>query len=180
MIEKPTSWLMVFYDVPTEPTKQRVRIWREFKKIGALYPQMSFCVLPNNKENKEKIEEISKFIEDNGKLIKISTKEDDEKEHEKMLELFREERDKQYDEIYEECEEFIEETNLNIKNKKFTQEEVEEMEEVLDGLNRWVEKVMSRDWIKTSPKITNLKECLKKCQEAMDQFAELSYSRNSH
>ncbi len=180
MIEKPMSWLMVFYDVPTEPTKQRVRIWREFKKIGALYPQMSFCVLPNNKENKEKIEEISKFIEDNGKLIKISTKEDDEKEHEKMLELFREERDKQYDEIYEECEEFIEETNLNIKNKKFTQEEVEEMEEVLDGLNRWVEKVMSKDWIKTSPKITNLKECLKKCQEAMDQFAELSYSRNSH
>ena len=81
MIEKPMSWLIVFYDVPTEPTKQRVRIWREFKKIGALYPQMSFCVLPNNKENKEKIEEISKFIEDNGKLIKISTKEDDEKEH---------------------------------------------------------------------------------------------------
>jgi CRISPR/Cas system-associated endoribonuclease Cas2 len=177
MIEKPTSWIMVLYDVPTEPTKQRVRIWREFKKTGALYPQMSFCVLPNNKENKEKIEEISKLIEDNGKVIKISTKEYDEKEHNKILELFREERDKQYDEIYEECEEFIEETNLNIRNKKFTQEEVEEMEEVLDGLYRWVEKVMSKDWIKTSPKITNLKECLKKCQESMDQFAELSFPK---
>jgi hypothetical protein len=177
MIDKPTSWIIVFYDVPTEPTKLRVRIWREFKKIGALYPQMSFCILPNNKENVEKIEEISKIILDNGKFIKITTSDYDEKEHNKMLEMFREERDKQYDEIYEECEEFIEETNLNIKNKKFTQEEVEEMEEVLDGLNRWVDKVMSKDWIKTSSKITNLKECLKKCQESMDQFGELSFPK---
>ncbi len=38
---------------------------------------------------------------------------------------------------------------------------------------------MAKDWIKTSAKFTNLKECLKKCQESMDQFAELSYSRNS-
>jgi hypothetical protein len=177
MIDKPTSWIIVFYDVPTEPTKLRVRIWREFKKIGALYPQMSFCILSNNKENKEKIEEISKIILDSGKFFKITTSEYDEKEHNKMLEMFREERDKQYDEIYEECEEFIEETNLNIKNNKFTQEEVEEMEEVLDGLNRWVDKVMSKDWIKTSSKITNLKECLKKCQESMDQFAELSFPK---
>lgn len=174
MIEKPSSWLIVFYDVPSEPSKLRVRVWREFKKIGALYPQMSYCILPNNKENNEKIKEISKLILEYGKSIKISTTEFDETEHNKMLELFREERDKQYDEIYEECEEFIEETNLNIKNKKFTQEEVEEMEEVLEGLDRWIEKVQSKDWIKTSSKISNLKQCLKKCHESMDQFAEMS------
>lgn len=179
MIEKPSSWLIVFYDVPSEPSKLRVRVWREFKKIGALYPQMSYCILPNNNENNEKIKEISKLILENGKSIKISTNEFNEIEHNKMLQLFREERDKQYDEVYEECEEFIEETNLNIKIKKFTQEEVEEMEEVLDGLFRWVEKVQSKDWIKSSPKIANLKQALRKCQESMDEFAELSYSKNS-
>ena len=176
MIDKPLSWIIVFYDVPAEPSKQKVRIWREFKKLGAVYPQMSCCILPNNIESNEKINEISKIIPDNSKIIKLSTSEFNEKEHNKILALFRVERDKQYDEIYEECEEFIDEINLNIQNKKFTQEEVEEMEEVLDGLNRWVEKVLSKDWIKTSTKIIRLKECLKKCQLSMDNFAEFSYS----
>src|SRR6476620_6398091 len=153
MIDKPSSWIIVFYDVPSKPSKLKVRIWREFKKLGAVYPQMSCCILPGNSESKEKINEISKIILDNGMFIKISTSEFNEKEHNKVIRLFRKERDKQYDEIYEECEEFIEEINLNIQNKKFTQEEVEEMEEVLDGLNRWVEKVLSKDWIKTSTNI---------------------------
>ena len=73
----------------------------------------------------------------------------DEKEHDEILNMYRKERDKQYDEIVEECEEFIDETELNIKNNKFTQEEVEEMEEVLDGLFRWFNKALSLDWIET-------------------------------
>ncbi|MDF0680690.1 MAG: hypothetical protein P0116_06970 [Candidatus Nitrosocosmicus sp.] len=179
MIDKPLSWIIVFYDVPSEPSKLKVRMWREFKKLGAVYPQMSCCILPNNSESSEKINEISKIIRDNSKFIEISTSEFSEKEHNKMLALFRQERDKQYDEIYEECEEFIDEINLNIQNKKFTQEEVEEMEEVLDGLNRWVEKVLSKDWIKTSTKITHLKQCLNKCQQSMDNFAEFSFGHKS-
>lgn len=177
MISKPTSWIIALYDVPSEPSKQRVRIWREFKKIGALYPQMSYCILPNNNDNNEKIKEISKIIDGNGKYIKILTGKLVEQDQNKILQMLRDERDKQYDEIYEECEEFIEEINLNIQNKKFTQEEVEEMEEVLEGLNRWVDKVMDIDWITASPKISRLKDCLKKCQESMDIFAELSFPK---
>jgi hypothetical protein len=44
-------------------------------------------------------------------------------------------RIKQYEEILEKCQE-----KLNIKNEKITQEEVEEMEEVLEGLKRWLKK----------------------------------------
>jgi Protein ChrB, N-terminal len=60
--------------------------------------------------------------------------------------------------------EFIDETDLNIRNKKFTQEEVEEMNEVLDGLYRWFNRNLSLDWIDTSSKILELKKLLKKCQ----------------
>src|SRR6476469_5279600 len=127
MIKRPSSWVVILYDVPSEPSKLKVRVWREFKKLGAIYPQMSLCILPNNDEN------------------------------------------------VEECQEFIDENNLNIKNNKFTQEEVDEMEEVLDGLYRWFGKALSLDWIDESPKILQLRELLKKCQESMDNFAELSF-----
>ena len=66
---------------------------------------------------------------------------------------------------------------MNIKNNKFTQEEVDEMEEVLDGLYRWFGKALSLDWIDESPKIFQLRELLKKCQESMDNFAELSFPK---
>ncbi len=113
---------------------------------------MSLCILPNNDENAKKIDDISKMIISEGKIVKISATELDNVEHDKILDMYRVEREKQYDEIVEECEEFIDEINLNIGNNKFTQEEVEEMEEVLDGLYRWFDKVLLLDWIETTPK----------------------------
>jgi len=175
MIKRPSSWVVILYDVPSEPSKLKVRVWREFKKLGAIYPQMSLCILPNNDENIVKLDEIFRLILSEGKFIKITTNELDKNEHDKLLEMYRKERDKQYDEIVEECQEFIDENNLNIKNNKFTQEEVDEMEEVLDGLYRWFGKALSLDWIDESPKILQLRELLKKCQESMDNFAELSF-----
>jgi len=175
MIKRPSSWVVILYDVPSEPSKLKVRVWREFKKLGAIYPQMSLCILPNSDENIVKLDEIFRLILSEGKFIKITTNELDKNEHDKLLEMYRKERDKQYDEIVEECQEFIDENNLNIKNNKFTQEEVDEMEEVLDGLYRWFGKALSLDWIDESPKILQLRELLKKCQESMDNFAELSF-----
>ena len=49
------------------------------------------------------------------------------------------------------------------------------MEEVLYGLYRWFNKVLTLDWIETSPKILQLQEYLTKCQYSMDYFAELSF-----
>ncbi len=177
MIDKPQSWIIVLYDVPSEPSELKVRVWREFKKLGALYPLSSLCILPNNIENNKKLNKISKIILDDGRFVKISANELDDKEQDKILNMYREERDKQYDEIIEECEEFIDETNLNIKNNKFTQEEVEEMEEVLDGLYRWFNKVLTLDWIETSDKILQLQNHLNSCQNAMDNFAEITFKK---
>jgi hypothetical protein len=177
MIKKPLSWIIVLYEVPSEPSRLKVKVWREFKKLGALYPQMSLCILPNNEQNAKKIDDISNMIISEGKIIKISATDLEIKEHNKILDMYRVERDRQYDEIVEECEEFIDETNLNIGNNKFTQEEVEEMEEVLDGLYRWFDKVLLLDWIDESSKILQLRELLKKCQDSMDHFAELSFPK---
>ncbi len=177
MIKKPQSWIVVLYDVPSEPSKLKVRVWREFKKLGALYPQSSLCILPNSIENNKKIDEISKIILTNGRFVKISADETNDKEHDKILDMYKEERDKQYDEIIEECQEFIDEINLNIKNNKFTREEVEEMEEVLDGLYRWFNKVLALDWIETSSKILQLQNYLNNCQISMEHFAELTFNK---
>ena len=60
------------------------------------------------------------------------------------------------------------------------QEEVEEMEEVLDGLRRWLTKVQSLDWVEKSDASIRVEKLLQKCQDQMDKFMKLSHPEKSN
>jgi len=179
-IKKPSSWLVIFYDVPSEPSKLKVRLWRDFRRMGGLYPQMSVCIIPDNKENRQTLERMEKMIIKNGRLMKIQGRGITEYDQKHILHIFRLERDKQYDEILEECQEYIDEINLNIKNKKTVQEEAEEMEEVLDGLRRWLDRVKSIDWVEKSTSAVRVEKLLEECQDLLHNFTELSHPKESN
>jgi hypothetical protein len=179
-IEKPTSWLLVLYDVPSEPSRVKVRLWRDLKRMGALYPQLSICLLPDNNDNRKKLETIEKMATKNGKFMNFQCTGINQNDQQNILHLFRVERDKQYDEILEECQEFIDEIKLNIDNKKTTQEEVEEMEEVLDGLRRWLDRVKSIDWVEKPVASIRVEKLIQKCQDLMDKFTEVSHPEKSN
>jgi hypothetical protein len=178
-INKPSSWLLVLYDVPSQPSRLKVRVWREFKSIGALYPPLSVCLIPDNTNNRERLARIEELIAKNGKIMKLQGKSTSEDDQNNILRIFRTERDKQYDEILEECQEFIDEIKANIRNKKTAQEEVEEMHEVLDGLKRWLERVKSIDWIERPAAAIRVEKLLEKCQDSMDKFAEISHPKKN-
>ncbi|MFY9799228.1 MAG: Chromate resistance protein ChrB [Candidatus Nitrosopolaris sp.] len=179
-IKKPASWLVVLYDVPTEPSKFKVRLWRDFKRMGAIYPQMSICIIPDEKENRKNLERMENIIKKDGRLMKIHGISITENDQNRILHIFRVERDKQYDEILEECHEYIDEINLNIKNKKTTQEEVEEMEEALDGLRRWLVRVKSVDWVARPAAAVRVEKLLVECQDLLHNFTELSHPKKSN
>jgi len=68
-IEKPSSWLLIAYDVPSEPSRLKVRLWRELKRMGALYPQLSICLIPDNNDNRKRLEAIEKMATKAGKFM---------------------------------------------------------------------------------------------------------------
>ena len=107
--------------------------------------------------------------------MRIQGKSVNEDDQNNILRIFRMERDKQYHEILEECQEFIDEIKANIRDKKTEQEEVGEMHEVLDGLVRWLDKVKSIDWIERPSAAVKVEKLLNMCQESMDHFAEISH-----
>src|SRR6476620_10872435 len=41
-----TSWLLLIYKIPREPTASRVYVWRKLKRLGALSLQDAIWVLP--------------------------------------------------------------------------------------------------------------------------------------
>jgi DNA repair exonuclease SbcCD ATPase subunit len=176
-MKKPSSWIVVCYDVPPEPSKLKVRLWREFKRVGALYPQMSVCIIPDTSETRKSMEKIVGMITDNGTVIKMLSKSISESDQKQLTSMFRNERDRQYEEILGECRRVVDEIALNIKSKKTTQEEVEEveeMEEALDGLRRWLKRIKTMDWIEGSKASMRVESLLEECQKSMDHFADLS------
>ena len=40
------GWQLLIYRVPPEPSNNRVSVWRELKRMGALYLQQCACVVP--------------------------------------------------------------------------------------------------------------------------------------
>jgi hypothetical protein len=179
-IKKPSNWLVVLYDVPDRPSKLKVRLWREFKRIGALYPQLSICLVPDNNETRKNLENIEGLLNKNHNFSALTAKGLRAKDQGKILGMLRIERDKRYEEILEECLEFVDEINLNISNKKTTQEEVEEMEEVLEGLYRWLDRVKSIDWIDNSFTCVKVEKLLRKCRSIMNRFSELSHPQDAN
>lgn len=49
------SWLSVSYNVPIQPSKNRVYIWRKLKEMGAEYLKHGVAVLPNTHRNLQNI-----------------------------------------------------------------------------------------------------------------------------
>jgi len=166
--KSPDRWIVLAYDVPNEPSRLRVRVWRELKKSGALYPDLSFCILPKTVNAEKKSSLIKDAIGEYGKVVCLEGKARSKQDHRLMLQLFEQETKKRYEEILEECQEFLHEIKENIANRKLTGEEAEEMEESLIGLERWFVRVKAADW--TSDSSRKVERVLKKCREALVDF----------
>jgi len=170
-LRKPDAWIIFLYDIPNEPSKLRLRVWRELKKSGALYPQLSFSILPKTVISNEQASNLKAKISKYGKAVILKGNAVSEADHSIILQLFEQERERQYKEILEECEEFLQEIKKNIANHKLTEEEVEEMEESLSGLERWFARIRAMDWNPNSGR-KKVKQALEKCKEALTDFAE--------
>src|SRR3954454_9158486 len=54
-----SPWLLLIYTVPAKPTRKRAYIWREVKKIGAVYLRDGVCVLPERPETVSAVDAIA-------------------------------------------------------------------------------------------------------------------------
>jgi hypothetical protein len=51
-----TRWLILIYQLPREPSRHRVAVWRKLKALGALYLQDGVAALPEDAVTREQLE----------------------------------------------------------------------------------------------------------------------------
>ncbi len=166
----PERWVIVAYDLPNEPSRLRLKAWRNFKKLGAVYPSVSLCVLPDTPQVRKKLDQARSEIDKSGSILVLDAAPLERVDDERLLKLFEEDRRKQYEEIYEECEEFLDEIKENLESKKVTAEETDELEQAFEGLERWYNSIRDKGF--GSHKDANrVADIMKKCRDALAGFS---------
>ncbi|QYN18986.1 Chromate resistance protein ChrB [Amycolatopsis sp. DSM 110486] len=171
-------WLLLIYRVPSDPSKARVAVWRDLKRMGGLYVQQAVCVLPDQDDLRAGIEKVRKRIDDlKGSSIFVTLTEVEADVREQFVNGFRAQSEKEYQEIVEECEtKFFKEIQFERFRDNFTFEEAEEIRHDLEKLRRWLERVESRDWMKAEGReLAQAK--VAECEQLLEQFEADVYER---
>ncbi|MCX6023280.1 MAG: hypothetical protein NTZ05_16450 [Chloroflexi bacterium] len=150
MTQQPAAsgWLLLVYRVPSDPSSNRVAVWRDLKRIGALYLQQCVCIVPHRAELYTEFtavrEKVARFG-GSSNLFEVAAMPDGE---EATLQAgFRELAAVQYAEIVEECEtKFVKEVEFEHFRQNYTFAEAEEIEQDLEKIRRWYARVQERDW----------------------------------
>jgi hypothetical protein len=169
---------MLIYRVPTEPSRARVAVWRELKRLGGFYVQQAVCVLPEREDLRGKVDKVRARIDELGGWSIFLTLRDVEPEaRDQFVDGFRSQSEKEYAEIVEECEtKFFKEIEFERFRSNYTFEEAEEIRQDLEKLRRWLDKVEARDWMR-APGRELARRKVAECEQLLEQFEADVYER---
>ena len=165
------KWLVINYTLPSEPSRLRVKAWRNLKKLGAVNIQQSMWILPFSEESYAALSLISQELEKNaGEVILMQSVFMEEKYEQTVILHFNKAREIEYEEILDKCEDYFAEIEKEINKCNFTFAEAEENEEELQKLLSWFEKVKLRDiFVSSLREVTKIK--LEECKNAFEDFS---------
>lgn len=170
------AWVVLIYRVPTEPASKRVAIWRELKRLGAIYLQQCVCVVPRRPDLLTEVERVTARIAAfEGEFTVFDVPELRPGDHEKLVAACRAQRDKEYAEIVEECEtKFVKEIEFEHFRQNYTYEEAEEIRQDLDKITRWYESIVARDWFEAAgrPAVAGW---IERCEALLAEFEDTVY-----
>jgi hypothetical protein len=172
------AWLVLVYRVPSEPSSNRVSIWRDLKRAGALYLHQCVCVLPDLPEPRAAITAVRERVTALGGSSNLfPTAALPVEDEAALIAGFRDLSAQQYAEIVEECEtKFVKEIEFEHFRRNYTFAEAEEIEQDLEKIRRWFARVQTRDWF-AAPGRAEVAGWLDRCAALLDDFFATVHAR---
>lgn len=174
-----TTWLLLSYKIPPEPAKARVAVWRKIKACGAVYIQNSVCFLPNTPEHQRTLRMLQNDVVTNaGEAFVLEAVGLDEHQESLLIQRFNQDRDEEYEEFLDKCNDFEKEIEKETTNEHFTYAELQENEEDLKKLKNWLEKIRKLDFCH-APKADDAAQRLVACEHLLDEYANIVFQRET-
>ena len=166
--------------MPAKPTAGRVAVWRNLKKIGAVYLQDSVCVIPDIAPLRRELAPVLERIDaGGGRYHLLPLRKPPPEEEQKLVSLFVEQAAQHYQEIVENCEvDFVKEIEFERFRENFTYEEAEEIRMEFEKISTWFERVEERDFF-GAPNRAKAKSWLNRCEKLLEEFEATVFELNA-
>jgi hypothetical protein len=172
-----TTWLIFFPQTPAQPSSLRVLAWRRLQQAGAINLQSGAWMLPQTNEQEQVLVTLLTEIEEQGGSgFFLEAKAPTEAVQAMLIGRFQEERAREYQELSERCQEFLAEVEKETRARKFIFAELEENEQDLLKLTRWVRKIQQRDFFPSSTSREAVAH-LAECRQALERFSTTVYEQ---
>jgi hypothetical protein len=169
------EWVVLTYRLPNEPSRHRVAVWRELRRVGAVSLQQATWAVPARRGFKEAVAKAIELIERaDGEVLVFDAVPQGNEMAARLEAQFSAERDAEWHEFLAECAKFDAEIDKEIRIEKFTAAELDEEEQNLDRLRRWFRELKTRDLFGSSSQ-PEAERRLKACTERLEDFAERVY-----
>lgn len=140
------EWLLFTYLLPAEPSRKRVFVWRQLKKLGALSMEGAGWLLPSTEPFSAKITDIVCTVEEIGGTSNLYKVTDFiEAQEQRTVARFQQEREREYAELIKECHKLMRHMERERQQQEFNFEEVQELESDLGKIARWFSEAKERD-----------------------------------
>jgi hypothetical protein len=171
------EWLLFTYWLPLEPSRKRVFVWRQLKRLGALSLEGGGWVLPKKEALAAKIVELMRTVEEmegTGNLFTVNHF--SEAQEKRTIARFQQEREQEYAEIINECRKTLRHIEREIQEEQFNLGEVEEIEGDLGKINHWFSHVKERDFWESDAR-KEVEKLINEIEAKLSTFTQKTYDK---
>jgi hypothetical protein len=168
------AWRVITYRLPPEPSRHRVAVWRELRRLGAVSLQQGAWAVPDGEPFEAGFAQVVEEIKAAGGQPVVLAVADDQDSVAQLEALFTAQREAEWGEFLSDCGKYEAELADEVAKGKLTLAELDEEEQSLDRLRRWYRTIRARDLF-GAPSATVAERRLKECTEALEDFAEQVY-----
>jgi hypothetical protein len=149
------SWLFLLFNLPARQSSDRVKIWRQLKKFGAIQLKTSTYILPDEPAHYERFQWLAKEIVDfGGEATLVRVKDIEGLPPAAVVALFHDARSRDYDEIAEPLVQLL-------KDRKARKESLDAFSNQLQKLQQRFQEIQSIDYFH-SPRAEDLRMLFQK------------------
>jgi ChrB-like protein len=171
----PSSWLVLLAQLPSKPSSARVALWRRMRAAGATPLVNGAWMLPRTTAHEDFFEQSREgAIKQGGTGFVLRASGSSPESNESIVRLFQSDRSREYSEFAERCAAFLSEINRESAAEKYTFAEMEESEQDLKKLARWLAKIQARDFFPNGHRDQSV-ALLAQCRRALRGFSQAVY-----
>jgi hypothetical protein len=168
--------MLVLVRLAGEPSRYRVAVWRELRRVGAVPVTQGAWLMPVTPlfvAAEQKVRELAE--RGSGEVITVEVNDRENPAGMSALaSAFAAARVAEWTEFADECAKFDAEIAKEIHIEKFTLAELDEEEQSLDRLRRWYRELKLRD-VQNLPEAATAEQRLKECTQTFDDYADQVY-----